>query len=158
MIHLSAGSAGHSLLPEGLFSSMSTAPTSTQPRSRPALLGATRLFNPVVLLLAGTRLLPLYGVLQHRGRRSGKAFRTPVVVRRIEDGFIVPMPWGEGTDWYRNVRAAGECVIRWKGRDYPLAQPEVLDATAAQAAFSASQRAALVRFGINHVLRLHQRA
>jgi deazaflavin-dependent oxidoreductase (nitroreductase family) len=137
---------------------MSTAPTSTQPRSRPALLGATRLFNPVVLLLAGTRLLPLYGVLQHRGRRSGKAFRTPVVVRRIEDGFIVPMPWGEGTDWYRNVRAAGECVIRWKGRDYPLAQPEVLDATAAQAAFSASQRAALVRFGINHVLRLHQRA
>ena len=137
---------------------MSTAPTSTQPRSRPALLGATRLFNPVVLLLAGTRLLPLYGVLQHRGRRSGKAFRTPVVVRRIEDGFIVPMPWGEGTDWYRNVRAAGECVIRWKGRDYPLAQPEVLDATAAQAAFSASQRAALVRFGINRVLRLHQRA
>ena len=137
---------------------MSTAPTSTQPRSRPALLGATRLFNPVVLLLAGTRLLPLYGVLQHRGRRSGKTFRTPVVVRRIEDGFIVPMPWGEGTDWYRNVRAAGECVIRWKGRDYPLAQPEVLDATAAQAAFSASQRAALVRFGINHVLRLHQRA
>jgi len=137
---------------------MSTAPASTQPRSRPALLGATRLFNPVVLLLAGTRLLPLYGVLQHRGRRSGKAFRTPVVVRRIEDGFIVPMPWGEGTDWYRNVRAAGECVIRWKGRDYPLVQPEVLDATAAQTAFSASQRAALVRFGINHVLRLHQRA
>ena len=158
MIYLSAGSAGHSLLPEGTIFFMSTAPASTQPRSRPALLGATRLFNPVVLLLAGTRLLPLYGVLQHRGRRSGKAFRTPVVVRRIEDGFIVPMPWGEGTDWYRNVRAAGECVIRWKGRDYPLAQPEVLDATAAQAAFSASQRAALVRFGINHVLRLHQRA
>ena len=118
----------------------------------------TFLFNPLVKLLAGTRLMPLYGVIYHRGRRSGKAFRTPVVVRRIEDGFIVPMPWGEGTDWYRNVRAAGECVIRWKGRDYPLVQPEVLDATAAQAAFSASQRAALVRFGINHVLRLHQRA
>ena len=98
-------------------------------------------------------------------RRPGRsAPSTPLAkcsVRRFadrSDGFVVPMPWGEGTDWYRNVRAAGECVIRWKGRDYPLAQPEVLDATAAQAAFSASQRAALVRFGINHVLRLHQRA
>ena len=137
---------------------MSTATTATQPRSRAALLGATRLFNPIVLLLAGTPLLPLYGVLKHRGRRSGKAFRTPVVVRPVEDGFIVPMPWGERTDWYRNVRAAGECVIRWKGRDYPLVQPEVLDATGAQAAFSASQQAAMVRFGINHVLRLHHRA
>ena len=99
--------------------------------------------------------MPLYGVIEHHGRRSGKTYHTPVVVRPTSDGFIVPMPWGEGTDWYRNVRAAGECVIRWKGRDYPLVQPEVLDATAAQTAFSASQRAALVRFGINHVLRLH---
>ena len=117
-----------------------------------------RFFNPLVVKLAGTRLFPLYGVIVHRGRTSGKVYRTPVVVRPTSDGFIVPMPWGEGTDWYRNVRAAGECVIRWKGRDYPLVQPEVLDATAAQTAFSASQRAALVRFGINHVLRLHQRA
>jgi deazaflavin-dependent oxidoreductase (nitroreductase family) len=136
---------------------MSTPTTVSKPRSRAALLGATRLFNPVVLLLAGTPLLPLYGVLQHRGRRSGKAFRTPVVVRPIEDGFIVPMPWGERTDWYRNVRAAGECVIRWKGRDYPLAQPEVLDATAAHAAFGPVEQAALVRFGISQCLRLHHR-
>ena len=51
------------------------------PRSRGALRGATRLFNPLVLLLAGTRFLPLYGVIEHHGRRSGKTFRTPVVVR-----------------------------------------------------------------------------
>ena len=137
---------------------MSTAPTSTQPRSRPALLGATRLFNPVVLLLAGTRLLPLYGVLQHRGRRSGKTFRTPVVVRRIEDGFIVPMPWGESTDWYRNVRAAGGCVVRWKGRRYPLEQPEVIDdPAAAGASFGGFQRVMMARLGITHSLRLRHR-
>src|SRR5689334_14552823 len=94
------------------------------PPRHPLILTATRILNPLVLRLAGTRALPLYGVLQHRGRRSGKPFRTPVVVRPSSDGFVVPMPWGERTDWYRNVRAAGQCVIRWKGRDYPVVPAE----------------------------------
>ena len=136
---------------------MATAPSTSARPARTALLGATRLLNPLILRLAGTRLVPLYGVITHRGRRSGKLFRTPVVVRPTQDGFIVPMPWGERTDWYRNVRAAGECVIRWKGRDYPLVQPEVIDAATAAAAFEATQRAALLRFGITSCLRLHHR-
>jgi deazaflavin-dependent oxidoreductase (nitroreductase family) len=110
------------------------------------------------MLLAGTRLLPLYGVIHHRGRRSGKEFTTPVVVRPTRDGFIVPMPWGERTDWFRNVRAAGGCLIRWKGRDYTLVQPEVIAAAAADAAFGSTQRAALSRLGITSVLRLHYAA
>src|SRR5438874_9113670 len=131
---------------------MSVANTAPSRRSHSAVLGASRMLNPLVLLLAGTRLLPLYGVIEHRGRRSGKDFRTPVVVRPTDDGFIVPMPWGEGTDWYRNVRAAGGCVIRWKGRDYAMTGPEILDAGSAQAAFSGSQRAAMARFGIKQAL------
>jgi len=138
---------------------MSTVSTASTPRSRGALRSATRLFNPLVLLLAGTRFLPLYGVIEHRGRRSGRAFRTPVVVRPTGDGFLVPMPWGESTDWYRNVRAAGACVIRWKGRDYPLAQPEVIDdPAAADAGFSAFERAVMTRLGIGRSLRLRHRS
>jgi deazaflavin-dependent oxidoreductase (nitroreductase family) len=125
------------------------------PRQNNFIHGATRIFNPVAMLFAGTRLMPLYGVIQHRGRRSGKAFRTPVVVRPIEDGFIVPMPWGEGTDWFRNVRAAGGCVIRWKGRDYQMGKLEVVDASSAQSAFTGSMRAGMTRFGIKQVARLH---
>ena len=136
---------------------MSTAAPATQPRQHNGVRIAARFFNPIVLLLAGTRLLPLYGVLEHRGRRSGKTFRTPVVVRPTNDGFIVPMPWGEGTDWYRNVRAAGECVIRWSGRDYALAQPEVIDVAAARDAFSAAQMSFMPRLGITQALRLHRK-
>jgi deazaflavin-dependent oxidoreductase (nitroreductase family) len=138
--------------------SASSSSSPSKPRTLGAVLGATRLFNRVVLLLAGTRLLPLYGVLKHRGRRSGKAFATPVVVRPTSDGFIVPMPWGEGTDWYRNVRAAGECVIRWKGRDYLSVEPEVLDSASAHASFSGFERTIMTRFHIDHVLRLHNRS
>lgn len=99
-------------------------------------------------------MLPLYGVIRHRGRRSGKGFRTPIVVRLTNDGAIVPMPWGEGTDWYRNIRAAGECVVRWKGREYRFTSFEVLDTAEASAAFGAVERAVIRRFRIQQFLRL----
>jgi deazaflavin-dependent oxidoreductase (nitroreductase family) len=127
------------------------------PRTPGFMRVATRFFNPLAMLLAGTRFLPLYGVIHHRGRRSGKAFQTPVVVRPVDGGFIVPMPWGPGTDWFRNVQAAGGCTIRWKGRDYQVTDPVVLDANEAMAAFSASQRSAMGRFGIRQVVRFRFR-
>jgi deazaflavin-dependent oxidoreductase (nitroreductase family) len=129
-----------------------------QERSHTTVLRVARVVNRLVVKLAGTRWLPLYAVIEHHGRRSGKAYRTPVVVRPTGDGFIVPMPWGESTDWYRNVKAAGECVIRWKGRDYPMVQPELIDDPAvAGASFSATERAFITRLRIKHFLRLHYR-
>jgi deazaflavin-dependent oxidoreductase (nitroreductase family) len=137
---------------------MSLASTASTPHNNGFVLGATRLFNRFVMPLAGSRLMPLYGVITHRGRRSGKSFRTPVVIRPTEGGFIVPMPWGETTDWYRNIRAAGECVVRWKGREYAMTQPEVLDAEAASTAFSRVQVAGMRRFNVRQVLLLRHAA
>jgi|SRR5579864_4271895 len=134
------------------------ASTQTRHQRRGGFRLATRLFNPLAMLFAGTRIFPLYGVLEHQGRRSGKVFHTPVVVRPTADGFIVPMPWGEGTDWFRNVRAAGGALIRWKGRLYPVDRPEVLDADSARAYFPAAQQAGMQRFGIRQVLRVHHKA
>jgi deazaflavin-dependent oxidoreductase (nitroreductase family) len=111
-------------------------------------------FNRVVLLVAGTRLLPLWAVITHRGRRSGKVFRTPVVVRPVQGGFVVPMPWGETTDWCRNIRAAGGCLIRWQGRDYTVTRPEVIDTTSASGAFSAAQLEGMRRFNVENCLLL----
>lgn len=133
---------------------MSVVTTAPRPRPNRTFLSVARVFNKVVLPLAGTRWMPLYGVLEHRGRRSGKLFRTPVVVRPAPDGLIVPMPWGETTDWYRNVTAAGGCRIRWKERVYVLTAPEVLDTSASGAAFNSSMRSTMRRFGIQRVLHL----
>ena len=117
--------------------------------------GPARLFNRLTLRFAGTRFFPLYGVIEHRGRRSGRIFHTPVVVRPLAGGFVVPMPWSEGTDWCRNVRAAGGCVIRWKGRNYPVDQPEIVNTRAVMTVFNTFERAAMARFGITQCLRLH---
>jgi deazaflavin-dependent oxidoreductase (nitroreductase family) len=118
------------------------------------MLKLARPFNRMVLLLAGTRFLPSYAVLLHRGRRSGKTFRTPVVVRPTRDGFVVPMPFGLTTDWYRNVRAAGTCLMRWKGREYSLIDPQPIDARTVSASFAPAERALMQRFGILTCLHL----
>ena len=65
------------------------------------------------------------------------------------------MPWGERTDWFRNIRTAGGCVIRWKGRDYAMTHPEIVDAGDVGAAFDAMQRKGIQRFGIRQFLVLH---
>ena len=75
-------------------------------------------FNALVLRFAGSRYLRLYGVVHHRGRRSGRTYTTPVVVRPTADGFVIPLAFGERADWFRNVRAAGGCEIRWNGTTY----------------------------------------
>jgi hypothetical protein len=78
-------------------------------------------------------------------------------VRSVADGFVVPMPWGKRTDWYRNVRAAGGCAIRWKGRYHQVDRPETVDAHAVMSIFNTFERAIMSRLGITQCLRLrHQ--
>jgi deazaflavin-dependent oxidoreductase (nitroreductase family) len=60
-------------------------------------------------------------VLVHRGRRSGRMYRTPVeaIAGDPEQGEVVVSPlWGERSDWYRNVLAGGlvEAHVRGDSR------------------------------------------
>lgn len=122
--------------------------------ARPMLRVATRLFNPLLGRLAGRRNLPFFAVVHHQGRRSGRAYATPTNARRIADGFIVPLTFGEGADWYRNVLAAGGCVVEWNGVMYPLVGPEIIDRATAQSAFSPLERMLLPVIGIERFVRL----
>lgn len=92
--------------------------------------------NPLVLPLAGGRLLPLCAVLEHRGRRSGRRYRIPVYALRVPDGFVVPLVLGEEADWCRNVRAARGAALLWRGRRYALAEPAVIAPADAPEAFA----------------------
>src|SRR5438445_2554540 len=71
----------------------------------------TPVLNRLVTRIAGRRYVPLYVLLRHRGRRSGRAYATPVVGMRVPGGFALPMAFGEGADWYRYIVAAGVATI-----------------------------------------------
>jgi F420H(2)-dependent quinone reductase len=113
-----------------------------------SMRNATRAFNPIGRALSGRRWFTLYGLLIHRGRTSGREYRTPLVIRPIEGGFVIPMPFGESTQWARNLLAAERAEIVWNGRSYEIDTPEVIDEVAAAPALNRAQRAGIERFGI----------
>ncbi|MBZ0293823.1 MAG: nitroreductase family deazaflavin-dependent oxidoreductase [Anaerolineae bacterium] len=71
----------------------------------------------------------------HTGRRSGKAYETPVIAQSVDDGFVIPLAYGTESDWYHNVLAAGGCRIRWHGQEYTIRNPQSIDAQSAFARF-----------------------
>jgi hypothetical protein len=57
-----------------------------------------RVLNPAMMTLAGRRHF-YAAVLRHRGRRSGREYKTPVVAVPVAgDAFVVPLPYGEKVD------------------------------------------------------------
>ena len=80
--------------------------------------------NPVMLTLAG-RPYWYAARLEHVGRRSGRTYATPVVASELPGGFVVPLPYGTGVDWLRNLQAAGSATLVVHGRRYALTEPEV---------------------------------
>jgi len=126
------------------------------PRARGIVRAAAQLINPLILLIAGRRWMPILGVLRHRGRNSGRIYATPLGMRPLGDSFVMPRTFGANAAWYRNVLASGWCVVTYRGRDYTLIDPEVIDYTAASPAFPRYELLQFRLVGINEYLRLRQ--
>jgi deazaflavin-dependent oxidoreductase (nitroreductase family) len=88
-------------------------------------------------------LLPPWLIVVHRGRRSGRLYRTPVLSFRRGRTLAIAVLYGEDSDWVRNVLAGGGEVVRG-GRTYPLIEPRVVDARSAEGVSAAGR--ALGRF------------
>ena len=134
----------------------SVAPTRAHDRRAPIarVFGPlARFFNPLAVRLAGSRYVPLWAVIRHRGRRSGRLYATPVAIAHTADALIVPLPFGAEADWCRNVLAAGGCVVRWMGSEHRMIEPEIIEDSALPA-FAAWERSALSALGIRRFLRV----
>jgi deazaflavin-dependent oxidoreductase (nitroreductase family) len=130
----------------------------TQPRQpHPVLYRVVRAVSPLMRPLAGRRFFPLWAVLHHRGRRSGREYAVPVGVRTAPNGFYyVALPFGEQTQWTQNVVAAGGCTLRWRGEDLVVNEPTVVGVDEAAAAFPSMQRWIMRTVGVTRVLRLRR--
>jgi len=83
---------------------------------------------------------------------------TPVGARRAGDVVLIPLTFGNQSDWSRNVLAAGRCFLRLEGVDYDATAPALLSpqeaGTDVRAAFGGPMRAGLRMLGIRQYLRL----
>ena len=115
-----------------------------------------KLTSPLARQFAGRRWFPLWAVLHHQGRRSGRAYAIPVAVLVTPRTFLIGLPWGPQTNWARNVLAAGGCTIRWKAVDYRVSAPTLVGPETALAAANRLQRTLIHRTGLQHFLQLQR--
>jgi deazaflavin-dependent oxidoreductase (nitroreductase family) len=117
---------------------------------------SSKLLNPLVGAVAGRRFVPLIAGVHHVGRRSGKRYMTPTGAHVTGDTIVIPLTFGNVSDWARNVRAAGGCIVRLGGKTYHAAQPRFIDAGDAKPvvrrSFGAVSRFAFAVFGIRQYL------
>ena len=74
-------------------------------------------------------LVPPWAVILHRGRRSGREYRTPLFAFRRGRTLVIALLYGEESDWLRNLRNGGH-VIR-AGRTFVVGPPEIVETSAA---------------------------
>ncbi|WP_066901344.1 nitroreductase family deazaflavin-dependent oxidoreductase [Mycolicibacterium houstonense] len=90
---------------------------------------------------------PGWAVVIHRGRRSGRTFRTPLWAFRRGHGFVIALTYGSQADWVRNVLAAGGCELESRRRHYTMTEPEVYHDA------NATDMPAFIRFMLRRVIK-----
>jgi deazaflavin-dependent oxidoreductase (nitroreductase family) len=120
------------------------------PGARRLIRSIARLVNPLVLRIAGRRHMPVVGIVHHRGRKTGRRYATPLGIRpAAAGGFVMPLTFGEAAGWYRNIVAAGGCIVTWRGADHTMTSPVIVDRATALPAFPRYERLALRAIGIH---------
>ena len=127
-----------------------------RPRFGGVLWRIVRLTNRVMLPLAGKRWNPIFAVVEHRGRKTGRRYRVPVAARRTPAGFVIALAFGAQVDWYRNLLAAGGATIRWRGDSYRVSAPEQTEVATGLVAFHPVQRLLLRIAGVDGYVQLHE--
>ena len=84
--------------------------------------------NPIQRLWAG--FVPVMGIIEHTGRKSGTRYRTPVNVFTAEidgkPGLAILLTYGPNRDWVKNLAAAEGGEVKHYGRTATYAEPRVV--------------------------------
>lgn len=97
-----------------------------------------RVTNPIQRRWAGR--IPFHAIIEHTGRRSGRAFRTPVLCFRAPDGFVFLVGYGVRSDWVRNLIAADGGMVVHLGRRHQVAHVRLVEAPDGRALLPAPLR------------------
>lgn len=112
--------------------------------------------NRVLGPLAGW--LPPFATVLHRGRSSGREYRTPVWTFRTGEGFVIALTYGANADWVRNVLTAGGCSLRRLGRLHDVTRPRLVVGRDGRSLMPGVLRPVLLLLRVREFLELEIRA
>lgn len=110
--------------------------------------------NPLIRRFAG-KFRP-FAILVHRGRTSGRQYRTPIMAFPAGDGFVIALVYGRHTDWERNVVSAGGCELVYRNQSHTLVTPRFVDQDEARTSIPAPICLVLRAIRVDSFLRLDE--
>jgi deazaflavin-dependent oxidoreductase (nitroreductase family) len=93
------------------------------PRTRFIRPFTTHVLNPFTRLFV--HRLPGFGIISHRGRKTGEIHRTPMNVFRDGEDYLFALTYGSNVQWVKNILAAGEADLRIRDKTVHLTRPEL---------------------------------
>jgi deazaflavin-dependent oxidoreductase (nitroreductase family) len=94
-----------------------------------------------------------FALVRHIGRKSGRSYETPLILALVPEGFVAELTYGPNVSWYRNVTAAGQCVVAFGGVEYQVESIEPYPSDAGTRAFG-NPAGLLLRLLRRHEFRL----
>ena len=123
---------------------------------RPLIAFSRAVLNPRQMRQAG-RPGAFASIIRHRGRRTGRAYETPVgVIPEGDDAFLIILPYGQRTQWLRNVLAAGVATLVTEGRTVHVDRPTVIPTRDVEDRLAATDRRSARWLGTRDCLRLYR--
>jgi deazaflavin-dependent oxidoreductase (nitroreductase family) len=117
------------------------------------LLRITKVTRPLAMRTAG-KVDANTSVIRHVGRRSGRTYDTPIVAAAHDNDFLIALPYGDRTDWMKNVLANGKATIVTHGQTYEVNQPRRVPMSDATAFFGPKEQKLHRRYGVDSCLRV----
>ena len=115
----------------------------------------TKVTRPLALRSAGKQGSST-SVVRHVGRKTGRSYETPVVAVDHDGTVYIALPYGERTDWLKNVLATGSATVMSGGDRYDVDRPEVIPMAEATGFFGAKEQRLHRRFGVETCLQVHR--
>jgi deazaflavin-dependent oxidoreductase (nitroreductase family) len=69
--------------------------------------------NRFFILFAGW--IPPLAIVEHRGRISGRQYKTPILAFPTSKGYVFALTYGRNVDWVKNLQASGHGVLKYNG-------------------------------------------
>ena len=115
----------------------------------------TKVTRPLALRSAGKQGSST-SVVCHVGRKTARSYETPVVAVDHDGTVYIALPYGERTDWLKNVLATGSATVMSGGDRYDVDRPQVIPMVEATGFFGAKQQRLHRRFGVETCLQVQR--
>jgi deazaflavin-dependent oxidoreductase (nitroreductase family) len=125
------------------------------PIHKPITIFNKHITNRFFILFAGW--IPPLAIVEHRGRTSGRQYKTPILAFPTSNGYVFALTYGRNVDWVKNLQALGQGVLKYNGNVDAINSPRYISIEDVKEVFPFIVRLFLRILKVNDCLRVNNK-